>query len=310
MTEVQVKPPKETGYTKILRAQVRPLRKALRAYYKNIAIGMFEWKGFNETIPIRYPERWLYENGCCVYCEPDGMDGVLLPVALTNINKNLYGEPAEWRAVGIGEYAGKINSKTLDDTNSVLIRNDQLYENSANYVNYMIEQMINVELTMRMNINANKMPFMFRGNQNTALQNKNTFIDIYECEPVIFKEAFAKDEFEILNNQVPFIAPELSKIYDIYGYRILSYLGVKSIPIEKNERLLVDEIGANNEEKEYVRDARLDQREISTKQLKRVFNLDVSVKYKEVKLDGIYSMFGAQQTGGEGANSSKGNERN
>lgn len=304
MTDPSQKP---TGYTKILKAQVRPLRKALRAYYKNIAIGMFDWKGFNETIPIRYPERWLYENGCCVYCEPDGMEGVLLPVALTNINKNLYGEPAEWRAVGIGEYAYKINSKTLDDSNSVLIRNDQLYENSANYVNYMIEQMINTELTMRMNINANKMPFVFRTSQNTALQNKNTFIDIYECEPVLFKEAFAKDEFEILNNEVPFIAPELAKIYDIYGYRILSYLGVKSIPIEKNERLLVDEIGANDEEKEYIRSARLEQRKIACDKINKLFNLNVSVEYKEVERN-AYDMSGTWQAGGENNKSPKGNE--
>ena len=297
-------------YTKILRTQVKPLRKALRAYYKNIAIGMFDWKGFNDTIPIRYPERWLYTNGCCVYCEPDGMEGVILPVALTNINKNLYGEPAEWRAIGIGDYADKINSKTLDNTNSVLIRNDQLYENSENYVNYMIEQMINVELTMRMNINANKMPFMFRGNQNTALQNKNTFIDIYECEPVIFKEAFAKDEFEILNNEVPFIANDLSKVYDTYSFRILSYLGIKSIPLEKNERLLVDEIGANDQEREYIRAARLEQRKVACDELKRIFNLDIKVEYKEVEQNGYNKpMPGAQQAGGENGNPSVGNAR-
>lgn len=297
-------------YTKILRAQVKPLRKALRAYYKNLAIGMFDWKGFNETIPIRYPERWLYENGQCVYCEPDGMEGVLLPVALTNINKNLYGEPAEWRAVGIGEFASKINSKTLDSSNSVLIRNDQLYENSANYVNYMVEQMINVEMTMRMNINANKMPFMFRGNQNTALQNKNTFIDIYECEPVIFKEAFAKDEFEILNNQVPFIADGLSKIYDTYAFRILSYLGVNSIPVEKKERLLVDEVGANNEERSYIKDARLEQRKIACDELKRVFNLSVTVDYRKVETNEPNNVFGTRTFGGEGSNASEGDEGN
>lgn len=298
---------KATGYTKILKAQVKPLRKALRAYYKNIAIGMFDWDGFNETVPIRYPERWLYENGCCVYCEPDGMEGVLLPVALTNINKNLYGEPAEWRAIGIGEYANRINSKTLDDTNSVLIRNDQLYENSADYVNYVVEQMINAELTMRMNINANKMPFVFRTNQNTALQNKNTFIDIYECEPVMFKEDFAKEEFDILNNNVPFIAPDLAKIYDIYSYRILSYLGVKSIPVEKKERLLVDEIGANDEEKNYIRAARLEQRKIACDKINKLFNLNVTVEYKEEPIDDSL-MSGARAFGGENPNAPKGNE--
>lgn len=299
----------ETGYSKILRAQVKPLRKALRAYFKNVAIGMFDWKGFNETIPIRYPERWLYENGCCVYCEPDGMEGVLLPVALTNINKNVYGEPAEWKAIGIGEYAGKINSKVLDDTNSVLIRNDELYENSASYVNYMVEQIINVELTTRMNINANKMPFMFRSNQNTALQNKNTFLDLYECEPVLFKEAFAKDEFEVLNTGVPFIAPDLAKIYDIYTYRILSYLGIKSIPVEKKERLLVDEIGANDEEKEYIRTARLEQRKIGAEKINKLFNLNITVEYKEVEKDG-YNVSGTRENGRENPNPSKGNEGN
>ena len=298
---------KATGYTKILKAQVKPLRKALRAYYKNIAIGMFDWDGFNDTVPIRYPERWLYENGCCVYCEPDGMEGVLLPVALTNINKNLYGEPAEWRAIGIGEYANRINSKTLDDTNSVLILNDQLYENSADYVNYVVEQMINAELTMRMNINANKMPFVFRTNQNTALQNKNTFIDIYECEPVMFKEDFAKEEFDILNNNVPFIAPDLAKIYDIYSYRILSYLGVKSIPVEKKERLLVDEIGANDEEKNYIRAARLEQRKIACDKINKLFNLNVTVEYKEEPIDDSL-MSGARAFGGENPNAPKGNE--
>lgn len=295
-------------YQKLLKAQVKPLRKALRAYYKNIAIGMFDWEGFNDNIPIRYPERWLYENGACVYCEPDGMEGMLLPVALTNINKNIYGEPAEWRAIGIGEYASKINSKTLDPTNSVLIRNDELYENSAAYVNYMIEQMINVELTMRMNINANKMPFMFRGNQNTALQNKNTFIDIYECEPVIFKEVFAKEEFEILNNEVPFIAQDLSKVYDVYSFRILSYLGIKSIPLEKNERLLVDEIGANDQEREYIRTARLEQRKTACDEIKKIFNIDVTVKYKEVDINGTKSVYGTQPPGGKNGQPAGGNE--
>lgn len=293
-------------YTKILKAQVKPLRKALRSYYKNIAIGMFEWKGFNNTIPIRYPERWLYENGQCVYCEPDGMEGVLLPVALTNINKNVYGEPAEWRAVGIGELSAKVNSKKLDDTNSVLIRNDQLYGNSADYINYIVEQMINTEMTMRMNINANKMPFMFRTNQNTALQNKNTFIDIYECEPVLFKETFASEEFEVLNTGVPFIAENLSKIYDIYHFRALSYLGINSIPVEKKERLLVDEVGANNEERSFTKDARLEQRKIATEQLKRVFNLSVTVDYREVRTDDTNTMFGTRTFGGEGNNPPEG----
>ena len=198
----------------------------------------------------------------------------------------------------------------MDSSNSVLIRNDELYENSESYVNYMIEQMINVELTMRMNINANKMPFMFRGNQNTALQNKNTFIDIYECEPVIFKEAFAKDEFEILNNEVPFIAENLSKVYDTYSFRILSYLGVKAIPLEKRERLLVDEIGANDQEREYIRSARLDQRRVACDELKRVFNIDVTVDYKEVETnDGTNNLPGTQQAGREGSDPAKGNER-
>ena len=124
----------------------------------------------------------------------------------------------------------------------------------------------------------------------------------------MFKEEFAKEEFEILNNNVPFIAPDLAKIYDIYSYRILSYLGVKSIPVEKKERLLVDEIGANDEEKEYIRSARLEQRKIACEQMKKVFNIDVSVEYKEEPIDDRL-MQGAWALGGKGANTPERNER-
>ena len=113
-----------------------------------------------------------------------------------------------------------------------------------------------------------------------------------------------------MNNQVPFIAEDLGKVYDVYHFRILSYLGVNSIPVEKKERLLVDEIGANNEERSYMKDARLEQRKIATDELKRVFNLSVSVDYREVKQNEPDNMFGTWKAGGEGGNSPKGNEGN
>ena len=125
----------------------------------------------------------------------------------------------------------------------------------------------------------------------------------------MFKEDFAKEEFEILNNNVPFIAPDLAKIYDIYSYRILSYLGVKSIPVEKKERLLVDEIGANDEEKEYIRSARLEQRKIACDKMNKLFNLNVTVEYKEEPVDDKL-MSGAWASGGKGANAPEGNEGN
>lgn len=265
----------------------RELKTGLRTYYFNVASSIFKWNGLPDSIPIRAPEKYLYENGLCAYIEPDGFDAMILPVAMQDITKNVYGEPSSWSVNAIGEYAGIINSKRFDRTNSVLIRNDTSYRPTRPYVETLIDQLVNVEFTTRMNTNAQKMPIIFKTSQQNELQNKQTFYDLMECVPAYFKTTDISEEFEIYYSTVPFLGKELTALYEQYDARIMMYLGVNSLPIEKKERLLVDEVGVGTERRSLILNNKLNERTFSCEQIKRIFNKNVTCELME-ELKGDY----------------------
>lgn len=105
--------------------------------------------------------------------------------------------------MALGKLSGIVGNLRLDETNSVLIRNNPSYTPTRPYVESMIREMVNVEFTTRMNVNAQKNPMWFRSSEETALRDKNTFMEWFECEPVQFRDKMDM-EFEFINPNIPF----------------------------------------------------------------------------------------------------------
>lgn len=253
----------------------------LRNMYSNIATNIYRWSGIPEEIPSRYPEKTLYENGLCTFLEIPGAGYGILPVAVETIEKNIYGEPSSWRAVALGTLAERINSQRLNWDNSVLIYNDNYYRPTKPYVDFLIKEMVNTELAMRMNINAQKNPMWFKTNDMNVLQNKNTFIEWFEGEPTFFKTTMASDEFEFINPGIPYIANELADTYNVYHYRILGYLGLDNAGVDKKERLVVSESESNSDYINMIRNVRLEQRKTAVDRINETFGLGLSVDINE-----------------------------
>lgn len=270
--------------TGLLQQMRQELLTGLRSYYFNIATNIYRWEGLPEEIPIRYPEKWLYENGMCTMLEIPGAGLAVLPVMTGSIQKNLYGEPAEWRAVAVGDMAGRVSSIKLNQDNSVLLRNDYDYRATKPYVDVLIKQLVNVEFTTRMNTNVQKNPMWFRTTDENCLQNKNTFLEFFEAEPVFFKDNIGM-EFEFINSGIPFIGAELSDLYNVYHYRIMSYLGVDNPGVDKKERLVASESDSNNDALALMRDARLSMRELACEQMNDLFGINATVEYNGTLTD-------------------------
>ena len=156
----------------------------LNNYYQNIAVSVFKWEGWPEQtmrIPRRQPEKMLYETGCfTIFKHPESGQFFALPVASMNIQKNAYGEPAEWRAMALGQLAAPIGAMKLTPENAVLVRNDDTYSPSKPYVSELVRQLVNVEYTLRLNINAQKVPFAVRSSQRKIMSDKNVAQQILE----------------------------------------------------------------------------------------------------------------------------------
>lgn len=265
------------------------LRTQLSSYYQNIAVSVFEWEGMPDQvmrIPRRQPEKQLYETGCfTMFRHEDSGQFFMLPVASMNIQKNAYGEPSQWRAMALGELAGPIGALKLSPENAVLFRNNDTYTPSKPYVEELIKQLVNVEYTLRLNINAQKMPWSMRSNNYNIISNKNLFRQIYECEPIIYHDDMMTDELELIKTDAPVIMAELNDAYNVYDQRICEFLGIDCVARDKKERLTAEEADANDEKIDSIKKVKLEQRKEGCDLANDLWGIDLSVKLADYTKD-------------------------
>ena len=265
------------------------LRTQLSSYYQNIAVSVFEWEGMPDQvmrIPRRQPEKQLYESGCfTMFRHEDSGQFFMLPVASMNIQKNAYGEPSQWRAMALGELAAPIGALKLSPENAVLFRNNDTYTPSKPYVEELIKQLVNVEYTLRLNINAQKMPWSMRSNNYNIISNKNLFRQIYECEPIIYHDDMMTDELELIKTDAPVIMAELNDAYNVYDQRICEFLGIDCVARDKKERLTAEEADANDEKIDSIKKVKLEQRKEGCDLANDLWGIDLSVKLADYTKD-------------------------
>ena len=265
------------------------LRTQLSSYYQNIAVSVFEWEGIPDQvmrIPRRQPEKQLYETGCfTMFRHEDSGQFFMLPVASMNIQKNAYGEPSQWRAMALGELAAPIGALKLSPENAVLFRNNDTYTPSKPYVEELIKQLVNVEYTLRLNINAQKMPWSMRSNNYNIISNRNLFRQIYECEPIVYHDDMMTDELELIKTDAPVIMAELNDAYNVYDQRICEFLGIDCVARDKKERLTAEEADANDEKIDSIKKVKLEQRKEGCDLANDLWGIDLSVKLADYTKD-------------------------
>lgn len=279
------------------------LRTQLSTYYQNIAVSVFEWEGMPDQvmrIPRRQPEKQLYETGCfTMFRHEDSGQFFMLPVASMNIQKNAYGEPSQWRAMALSGLAAPIGALKLSPENAVLFRNNDTYTPSKPYVEELIKQLVNVEYTLRLNINAQKMPWSIHSNNYNIISSKNLFRQIYECEPIIYRDDMMTDELELIKTDAPVIMAELNDAYNVYDQRICEFLGIDCVARDKKERLTAEEADANDEKIDSIKKVKLEQRKEGCDLANDLWGIDLSVRLADYTKDPRDSEMKEDVEGGE-----------
>ena len=210
----------------------------------------------------------------------------------------------EWRAYAVGSspQAQAIRNMVLNEDNSVLIWNDYERRPTYPFIDYLVRKMVNVDVTTDCNINAQKMPYVFKVNNNNLLTAKAQAKAIMDGEEFVFKDEFDNVAVDVLQTNAPFVADKLMDVYLEYHNRILTYLGVDNLPVEKQERLLTGEAEANDEALYLIRDARLKMRKDACEKMNKLWGLNVEVDYND-KFEGLPTMSRTLQTGESGGES-------
>lgn len=231
----------------------------------------------------------------------------ILPVAYGSDDIDIYGRPMTWRAYCVGSTPmadiirnQKYSSIGVPGTKpSVLIWNDYTRQGTQSYIDTILAKMVNVDIALTSNINIQKTPIIMTSNQQNQLTAKNFYAQIIEGETVFRSTEVGDLAIDALNLGVPFIGAELSDQYKTFENRILEYLGIANLPVEKQERMLTGEVTSNDDKTNLMFESRLLMRERACKEMKDIFGLNIEVKKRELPQPAL-GLSGAQNASRKG----------
>lgn len=243
---------------------------------KEYAINLFEWQGLPEEINQRYLELKMYELGSLVFYS-DPMYGYLTLPYTHSGALNIYEEVVNLRAYSINGY-----SKDLNIENSVIMWNNYTRTPIDPIVRMFANRLYEAERTADVNLKAQKTPVLVLAEESERLTMKNAYMQYDGNEPFIFgnKSGFNKEAFQVLKTDAPFVVDKI-QIYkrDIWN-EAMTFLGVGNAKQDKKERLVSDEVAANDEQIEGAREIMLKARQEACEKINKMFGLNVSVDYK------------------------------
>lgn len=287
-----------------------PYRK-YREDVRKILLSCFKWNNLPSTMNERMLETCLLENGSALVLNDeialalalDDNTALALPPALEGgslglINLSclpdssfdIYGEPFKRRGYS------RFNSYSVerDRHNSVIVWNNNLHTNSLDIIEYYACELARIDLTIALNLNAQKTPFMLYGSDKQQLTLKNVYAEYDTFAPDIYVDKnFDINQIKVLNTSTPFIADKLYEIKEKLWNEMLMEAGVTSIQYQKNERMVKDEVMRNLGGTMVMRNSRLEERITACTKINKMFGTDISVEFNE----GVLADYGELHNG-------------
>ena len=245
-----------------------------------IAKTRFEWTGLPNGIDEKWIERYLFHEGQCMFFKDEKLGFM---VAKCNIggNLNYYDEPTRLIPVATNYAEAK---SYINNEECVLIRNNDDMIPTRPTIELFALRLAQVTRTIDVNINAQKTPVLIRCSDKSRLSVKNVYTQFTGNEPVIYGDKNLDTEsMEVLKTEAPIVFDKLQiHKHDIWN-EAMTYLGIDNANMDNRERLVDDEVRANNAQIEMSAQVALKARERACELINNVFGLNVSVKLRNAE---------------------------
>lgn len=241
---------------------------------KLIALSLFEWEGLPDSCNARFLEESLYTYGRALFIE-DKTLGFLNMRCTPSGKLNNYDEPVSYRA-----YSTVYNEDFMRD-DCVLIRNNYLERPTDITIMLFANRLTEAERTIDNNIKAQKTPFLLRCDDKDRLSLKKLYEQYDGHEPVIYGgKSIDPESVKVLKTDAPFVADKIQEYKRQIWNEALTFLGINNANSDKRERLITDEVNANNEVISINAQSMLLTRQWACEQINKKYNLNVSVRMR------------------------------
>lgn len=248
---------------------------------KMLATSMFKWSNLPNGMDEKWIEMFLFNKGSCVFYEDDKRG--LMVAECTHEDTNNYNEPSRVSPHGID----------IDETKSlvvneecILIKNNDLMLPTSYFVNLFAYRLAQITRTIDVNIHAQKTPYIIVSNNKNLLTMKNVYAKVENNEvAIVVDKNLDLDNVKVLQTDAPIVFPQLQVQKQTLWNECLTFLGLNNANTDKRERLISDEVEANNEHIEMSAEIFLKSRQRAAEQINTLFKCDCKVELrKEVNL--------------------------
>lgn len=268
----------------------------LMLYFKNIAINLFEWENFPDSISpdlisSEIIEEWLFDAGRAVFFKDNNQGYLCLKVQTQG--QNIVGKPTKFVATGYNYI------KQLTPDECVLIKNNGTSTPTRQLIEYYVEQIADIELVKKLRRNAHKTPMQIETSDETELTARNIWKKWDAGEPVIYRNKSKSGQtigLNAVNTDVLYINDKLNDEENTYIANILTLLGISNYVEDKAERVQSAEVEA---QQDYVQQSYLasyEYRQKACDSINKKFGLNLRVKKKEQKIESFSPLTDADFT--------------
>ena len=269
-------------------------------YYKLmlIARSLFVWENLPNNMDERWIEKYLFTSGKCIFYKDPNMGYMVAGLAQQG-GINCYGDPTSVAPVAENYvYEGE---QLINGENCYVIRNNDLMLPTFPTIRFYSYKLTNLDRAIDTNVEAQKTPTVVRCSDRERLSLKNAINQRRDNEPVIWSsdQSNIGDMVSTLDLNAPAVFKDLQTQKHMVLNEVFTDLGINNANMDKRERMVANEVEANNEQVKASEDVMLKVREEACKQINRIFGLNISVRRR--KLDQIpeYEMINKDEYEGE-----------
>ena len=241
---------------------------------------LFKWENLPNGIDEKWIERYLFSEGACLFYKDPTLGFMVAKLGIDG-TYNAYDEPTK-----VFPYATNYlyeGEQLINNSNCVIIRNNDDMLPTAPTIQLYSYKLTNIDRTIDTNVIAQKMPLVIKCSDKQRLSFKNAINQRNENEPVIYADkSMNTDEMSVLKTDAPIVFDKLQIQKHAVWNECMTFLGVNNANMDKRERLVDDEVQANNEQVQASEDIFLKARERACEEINKMFGTNISVRRRNL----------------------------
>lgn len=243
-----------------------------------LARSVFKWEGLPPYMNERYIERYLFSEGKCMFYKDEKIGFVVARCTMDD-GVNHYDDPTKLSPISSN---GVLSGTYKNNKECVLIRNNDIMMPTSPTISLYACRLAETQRTIDLNVIAQRTPVLIKCSEKQRLTLKNIYKQWRGNEPVIYGDKSLDNyDFTVLNTNAPIVFDKLQIQKHSIWNEVMTFLGVNNANMDKRERLVDDEVQANNEQIELSASVMLKAREEACELINKLFpELKVSVRMR------------------------------